>query len=116
MRQNEFHSKLRQIMDEFVHKVYDVAKNFPKEEIFGLTNQFRRSALSIILNYIEEFARRNRKVMKTFFEISYGSLKEAKYLVCFAKKRGFISEEDNKQLLNLSEEIGAMFWTVLSKM
>lgn len=39
-------------MDEYVHLVYKLTKKFPKDELFGVTSQLRRSALSVILNYI----------------------------------------------------------------
>jgi four helix bundle protein len=49
----EFQDKLKKKMDEFSHLVYGATRKFPKEELFGVAGQFRRAALSIILNYIE---------------------------------------------------------------
>ena len=98
-------------MDEFVHFVYKVTRKFPKEELFGATSQLRRAALSVILNYIEGFARRRRAVQLNFFETSYASLKEAKYLLYFSYKENFLGEEDYKYGMKLVEEIGAMLWT-----
>jgi len=112
---NKFHERLKKLMDEFVNLVYDVTEKFPKSEVFGLTNQYRRSALSIILNYIEGYARQSRGVMENFFEISYGSLKEAKYLTYFSHKRKYINEKQYEKLLEITEEIGAMLWTVLAR-
>lgn len=86
-KQLKFHQTLKKLMDEFVHFVYDITSDFPKDELFGVTSQFRRAALSIILNYIEGFARKRTNVMRNFFEISYGSLKEAKYLLYFSYVR-----------------------------
>jgi len=80
----QFHEKLKSKMDEFVHLIYKITKNFPKEELYGVTSQLRRAALSIILNYIEGYARVKDKVHKNFLEISYGSLKEVKYLLHFS--------------------------------
>jgi four helix bundle protein len=87
-------------MDEYVHLVYKLARKFPQEELYGVTSQLRRSALSVMLNYIEGFARIRNAVQKNFLEISYGSLKESKYLLNFS----------------LVEEIGAMLWGILRKM
>ena len=73
-------------MDKYAHSVYSATRDFSRQELFGITSQLRRSALSVILNYIEGFARRkkeNCKVYKNFLEISYGSLKESKYLLHF---------------------------------
>jgi four helix bundle protein len=96
--------------------VYDCTQSFPKEEIFGVTSQLRRSALSVALNYIEGYARQRPAVLKNFLEISYGSLKESKYLTYFSFKRGYINKKEYDELLVLAEEIGAMLWGILSKL
>jgi len=54
----QFHDILKKKMDEFVHLVYCITKDFPKSELFGATSQLRRAALSVILNYIEGYARK----------------------------------------------------------
>lgn len=110
-----YHKKLRRIMDEYVHKVYDCTSTFPREELFGITSQFRRSSLSIILNYIEGYARQKSKVHKNFLEISYGSLKESSYLAEFSFKRKHISETVYNELLLLADNIGKMLWGIISK-
>lgn len=111
----EYHDKLKHLMDKFVHLVYDYTENFPKSEIFGLTSQMRRAALSVILNYIEGYARIKKLVTKNFLEISYGSLKESKYLVHFSYKRKLFDEKQYKELLQLAEEIGRMLWGTICK-
>lgn len=98
-------------MDEYVYLVYRLTKNFPKEELFGTTSQLRRSALSVILNYIEGFARQRKAVKLNFWETSYGSLKESKYLLHFSLIEGYLKEDDYKKAVKLAEEIGAMLWT-----
>src|SRR3989338_4184073 len=111
MRSKEFHEELIKKMDEYIHFVYAFAKKFPQHELFGVTSQIRRATLSIILNYIEGFARRTPAVMRNFYEISYGSLKESKYLLYFSFKEGYIDEVSYKQGLSMTDEIGAMLWT-----
>lgn len=66
MGEKNFHDRLKQLMDEFVNLVYDCTDKFPKSEIFGLTSQLRRAALSVILNYIEGFARQRKNIFKIF--------------------------------------------------
>ena len=88
--EQRFHENLKIKMDEFVHLVYRISKNFPKDELYGVTSQLRRSALSVILNYIEGYARIKSKVYRNFLEISYGSLKEAKYLLHFSLKENYL--------------------------
>lgn len=109
----KFHDTLKRKIDEFVHLVYRITKEFPKSELYGATSQLRRAALSVMLNYVEGYARKKRLVKINFFETSYGSLQESKYLLEFALKEGWIKETDCKTALNLAEEIGAMLWRTL---
>jgi len=97
-------------MDNYAHLMYKVTRSFPREELFGVTSQLRRSALSVILNYIEGYARIGEKSKNNFLKISYGSLKESKYLLHFSLVEGFLNKEDYKIGLALADEIGAMLW------
>jgi len=54
---NKFHDILKNKADIFAFEVYKITKKFPREEIYGITSQLRRAALSVILNYIEGYAR-----------------------------------------------------------
>lgn len=111
-----YHDRLKKLMDELVNMTYDLTEKFPKSEIFGLTSQLRRSALSVILNYIEGYARQRKAVMKTFLEISYGSLKETKYLIYFSHRRKYLSTKEHDELILKTEEIGKMLWGTFSKL
>lgn len=111
----QFHDKLKIKMDEYVHLVYRITKDFPKEEMYGVTSQLRRSSLSIILNYIEGYARGKGKVYKNFLEISYGSLKESKYLLHFSLTERYLEELDYKKAVLLSGDIGKMLWSTMQK-
>ena len=108
--ENDFSKKLKKLMDEYAHFVYRITKSFPKEEQYGITSQIRRSSLSVVLNYIEGFARHRKAVKRNFWEISYGSLKESKYLLHFALIEKYYCEDDYKKALKLADEIGAMLW------
>ena len=103
-------------MDEFVHGVYLATKKFPREELYGTTSQFRCASLSVILNYIEGYSRGREKVYKIFLETSLGSLKEAKYLIGFCHKEGFLVDGDHSSLIKQANEIGAMLWGTLRNM
>ena len=103
-------------MHEYVKGVYRITKNFPKDELYGIISQFRRAALSVILNYIEGYARlnfKNEKVYKNFLETSYGSLKESKYLLYFSYSENYSGKDDYLKLISLAEEIGKMPWKTL---
>jgi len=55
-------------------------------------------------------------VLKNFLEISYGSLKESKYLIYFSYKRKYFKKSEYNKLIDLSEKIGAMIWGIISKL
>jgi len=111
---NEYQENLKKKMDEYAHFVYRVAKKFPREELYGVVSQIQRAALSVILNYIEGYARRKPLVRLNFLEISYGSLQESKYLLFFAFTEKYLNESDYQNGMNLAEEIGAMLWKEIS--
>lgn len=107
---------LKEKMDLLARRAYEVTKTFPKDEIFGITSQLRRAALSVILNYIEGFARTGKKELKNFLQISYGSLKETKYLLFFCTREKYIANKDYEMLMKTTEEIGAMLWNRIQKL
>ena len=111
---NEYQENLKKKMDEYAHFVYRIAKKFPREELYGIVSQIQRSALSVILNYIEGYARRKPLVRLNFLEISYGSLQESKYLLFFAFTEKYLNESDYRNGMTLAEEIGAMLWKEIS--
>jgi len=114
--EENFKDKLKRLMDEYVHFVYRVTRDFPNEEKFSSVSQWRRSTLSVVLNYIEGFARRKPLVQLNFYEQSYGSFKESKYLLYFSYKEKFIAQEDYNFGLQLAEEIGKMLWSEINKL
>lgn len=107
---------LRKKMHDYVNFVYRVTRQFPKEELYSSVTQWRRATLSIILNYIEGYARKRPASQLHFFEISYGSFKESKYLLFFSKEQEFISKDEYELGLKLAEEIGAMLWTEIASL
>ena len=115
-RLGTYHERLKKTMDEYVHLVYALTKRFPKDELYGVISQLRRSALSVILNYVEGYAREKDKVHKNFLEISYGSLKESKYLIQFSYDEGYMLKVDYDKAIVLADTIGAMLWGILKNM
>jgi four helix bundle protein len=111
---SQFQEKLKVKADKYVRFVYRVTKEFPRDELYGSVSQWRRATLSIMLNYLEGYARKKPLVQLNFLEISYGSLEESKYLSHFSRQQNFITEADYAIGTNLSEEIGAMLWTEIS--
>ncbi len=115
MKPETFHDQLKKKMDAYAHLVYRLTRKFPKEELYGLISQLRRAALSVILNYIEGYARGRSKVHKNFLEISYGSLKETKYLLHFSLVEKYLTKEEYQEAMKLAEDIGAMLWGIIKK-
>lgn len=113
---NKFSEQLKIKMDEYAHLVYKITKDFPKSEIYGVVSQLRRAALSVILNYIEGFARQKKAVKNNFWEISYGSLKESKYLLHFSLTEKYFNQTDYDKTIKLADEIGAMLWRCLQSL
>lgn len=111
--ENNFHHKLKTKIDDYIHLVYKATRNFPREELYGITSQLRRAAVSIMLNYVEGYARNKVKVHKNFLEISYGSLKESVYLLEFCLKENYLSQQDYDKISMIGNEIGAMIWGIL---
>lgn len=109
----KFHDALKQKMDLYAHEIYRITREFPKHELYGLVSQFRRAAISVVLNYIEGFARIKQKVYINFLETSYGSLKESQYLLDFSHKEKLVSDEDFKNIHTMGHEIGAMLWSIM---
>jgi four helix bundle protein len=113
---NTYHEELKAQMNSYVHLAYSLTKKFPREEIYGVTSQLRRAALSVVLNYIEGYARGRNKVHKNFLEISYGSLKESKYLLHFSLIEKYITSAEYNKAMMLAEKIGAMLWGIINKL
>ncbi|MDA2922415.1 four helix bundle protein [Patescibacteria group bacterium AH-259-L07] len=111
-----FFDELKKKMDDYVHFIFKISRKFPKEEIYITTNQLKRSSLSIILNFIEGFARQRKAVKKNFWETAYGSLKESKYLLHFSLKESFLNKEDYKNGIRMADEIGAMLWRAIKSL
>ncbi|MEK7211084.1 MAG: four helix bundle protein [Patescibacteria group bacterium] len=85
---------------KLVLMIYDVTKNFPKEEIFGLIMQLKRAAVSITSNIAEGFSRGSYKEKVQFYAIALGSLTETQNQLLIAKDVKYISKEQFSELAN----------------
>lgn len=91
-----------QISHQLTLKIYTSTKNFPKEEMFGLTSQIRRSFASIGYNISEGSGRNSDKEFANFINIALGSSNEAENQLILAKDLEYIHENEFQ---NLSEEL-----------
>ena len=88
-----------QMSHQLTLKIYSITKLFPKEELFGLTSQIRRSFASIGYNISEGSGRNSDKEFANFVNIALGSSNEAENQLMLAKDLGYINEIDFQNLL-----------------
>jgi four helix bundle protein len=96
--------------DELAYQVYIGTRNFPKMEIYGITSQLRRAALSVPTNIVEGYGRQGRKELKQFLNIALGSLAETEYLLDFSLRLEYLTAECHKKLQDLRQEVGNLLW------
>ena len=93
---------------ELTLAVYRLTRGFPKDELFGVTSQVRRSAMSIPANIAEGFGRQGPKEFLRFIRIANGSLQETRYLLLLAKDLGYLTPEEYASSTELSDRTGAL--------
>jgi len=86
---------------QFVLSVYRLTRTFPREELYALTSQFRRSAVSIAANIAEGFRKRSPSDKARFMNISQGSIEECRYYLILARDLEYGYSE--KQIAQLEE-------------
>lgn len=91
----------------FIDLVYDLTSKFPKDELFGLTNQFKRASNSIALNLGEGFGESIALNLR-YLRIVRGSIRECIVCSTIAKRRGFVSEDENIKVRESLEELSKM--------
>lgn len=90
------HTKLRafELADGVVVLVYQATARFPKEELYGLTSQMRRAAVSVPSNIVEGCARDSQADYLRFLHMAFGSLRELHYQIDLSKRLGFLCNQD----------------------
>lgn len=91
----------------FTDEIYAITQNFPRFELFGLTNQLTRAAVSISLN-IAEGTSRTKKDFRHFLDVSRGSCYECIAILTIAKKRTYLSIVDFTALYEHCEKLSKM--------
>ena len=95
--------------------VYRATKNFPKQEMFGLTSQARRASASIGANIAEGCGRSSNSEFARFLYIAMGSASELQYHLLLSKDLGFLHTEDHACLEGLVEEEKRMLASLIAK-
>ena len=101
-----------QVSRAFVKEVYRLLAQFPDFEMYNLTNQIRRAAVSVSLNIAEGTSRNALKEQSRFSEVAYGSLLEVYCSLLIAKDLGYIDENDlsgiSVRIQELSNKLNAL--------
>ena len=93
---------------DLVAFVYKRTARFPREELYGLTGQLRKSAVSIPSNIAEGQARSGTQEFLHFLSIASGSLAEAETQIIIAERLEYLDTAATAELLNLSSEVGRL--------
>ncbi len=99
-----------------VTEVYEVSRRFPKEELYGITSQLRRAAVSIPSNIAEGHARRSRSEYARLVQIAIGSLNELQTQLEITVNLKYLSKTDFERLEDRFREIDRMLSSLFEKL
>ncbi len=89
-----------------VREIYGITRTFPRDEMYGLTNQLRRAAVSVPSNIAEGQARLSQKEFHHFLSLARGSLAELETQLLIAQDLGYTSSEMSECVLSKAGELG----------
>jgi len=101
---------------ELVVAIYEVSHAFPQTEVFGLTGQIRRAAVSVPSNLAEGFGRRSRTDYARYILMAAGSLYEVQTQLEIALRLKYLTAESHARLFNLSREVEYLMSRLREKM
>jgi len=101
---------------DLVVKIYNLTKKFPKEELYGLSSQMRRCAVSIPSNIAEGSNRGTRKDFSQFLRIAYGSGAELETQIEISKRLSFVEQLDYNSIDKALNEIMRMLVSLIKKL
>ena len=101
---------------ELVEEIYKLARFLPKEEMYALSDQMRRAAVSIPSNIAEGFARKAPKDYARFLLMARGSKYELETLLTICERLKYLSEDETKKAMGLCDEIGKMLNSIIAKL
>jgi len=98
---------------DFSGEVYRVTVGFPRDEIYGLTSQLRRAAVSIFSNIAEGCGRRTSKDFVGFLYNAMGSIREVESQLMFSNGLGYLKDDELKKLTSELDRIGKMLMSFI---
>jgi four helix bundle protein len=96
--------------------IYKATNDFPKDELYGLTSQLRRAAVSIPSNIAEGFTRLHNREYKQFLYVSLGSCSEVITQLIISEKLGYIEKKKADRLIDEIEQISKMTMSLIKKL
>jgi len=95
--------------------IYKLTMEFPNSELYGLTSQLRRAAVSVASNIAEGYGRASKGEFRQFVGIARGSVLEVQTQLVIAKELGFGKTGQRQTAESLAEETGKMLWALQKK-
>jgi four helix bundle protein len=104
------------VSHELALAVYSTTRGWPRSELYGLTSQLRRAALSAPTNIAEGCAKRGPAEFRRFLDYSLGSLSELAYLLRFAHDTQFLTDEAWARLQQMRDKAAILTWRLARSM
>ncbi len=101
---------------QLVTQIYSITKNLPREELYGLTSQIRRSSVSIPSNIAEGYGRNSRNDYLRFLQISIGSLFELQTQLEICLNLKYLPENNHSEIYEQSREVERMLSSLIRKL
>ena len=98
---------------QIAEDVYKLTRGFPRDEMYGMTSQMRRSSASIAANIAEGYGRENRGSFVQYLRIAQGSLKETETHLLLSERVGLLKRKQIESLLEQSDELGRMLRSLI---
>ncbi len=93
---------------DLVEKIYELTRRFPKEELYGLSSQVRKAAVSVPSNIAEGHGRHTTREFLHFLSIASGSLREIETDVLIARRLGYVDQRNESETLSLAAEVSRL--------
>ena len=95
--------------------IYKLTTLYPKDELYGITSQLRRAAVSVPLNIAEGYGRKSKDDFKRFLRISLGSANETETLLLLSKDLGYIESKKSEELIKQYNILGKKIYKLIEK-
>ena len=105
--------KVWQFAMDLATRSYEITKSFPRDEMFGLTGQIRRCAVSVAANIAEGYGRESRGSFVQSLRVAQGSLKELETHVLISERIGLLKDRDVADFLAACEKCGKMLRSLI---